>query len=147
LIIGDGNEKNLLIDLCAKLGIKEKVKFTGRIPFNEISNYYNMIDILVNISEYESFGVSVVEAMACGKPVIVTNVGGLKEVVKDDTVGLKVNIGDVDDTIKAIERLINDKALYDEIAVNARKHVIEKYNWEDNLKKMIDEYTRLLNTK
>lgn len=147
LIIGDGTEKNALIELCKQLDILEKVKFTGRIPFNEISNYYNMIDILVNISEYESFGVSVVEAMACGTPVIVTNVGGLKEVVKDDTVGLKVNIGDVDDTIKAIERLINDKALYDEIAVNARKHVIEKYNWEDNLKKMIDEYTRLLNTK
>jgi glycosyltransferase involved in cell wall biosynthesis len=147
LIIGDGNEKNSLIDLCAKLGIKEKVKFTGRIPFNEISNYYNMIDILVNISEYESFGVSVVEAMACGKPVIVTNVGGLKEVVKDDTVGLKVNIGDVDDTIKAIERLLNNKALYDELSVNGRKHVIEKYNWDDNLKQMIDEYNKLINTK
>ncbi len=147
LIIGDGTERSALIELCAGLGVSDKVKFTGRIPFKEISNYYNMIDVLVNISEYESFGVSVVEAMACGTPVVVTNVGGLKEVVKDDSVGLKVNIGDVDDTVKAIERLINDKELYGQISVNARKHVIEKYNWEDNLKKMIDEYTRLLNTK
>lgn len=146
LIIGDGTERTALIELCKKLGVFEKVIFPGRIPFKEISNYYNMIDILVNISEYESFGVSVVEAMACGTPVIVTNVGGLKEVVKDDSVGLKVNIGDVDDTIKAIERLINDKALYDQLSVNARKHVIEKYNWDDNLKQMIDEYNKLLNT-
>jgi glycosyltransferase involved in cell wall biosynthesis len=147
LIIGDGTERNVLIELCKKLNVFEKVTFTGRVPFKEINNYYNMIDILVNISEYESFGVSVVEAMACGIPVIVTNVGGLKEVVKDDSVGLKVNIGDVDDTVNAIERLINDTALYDQISVNARIHVIDKYNWEDNLKQMIDEYNQLLNKK
>jgi len=147
LIIGDGTEKASLIELCKQLGVFEKVIFTGRIPFKDISNYYNMIDILVNISEYESFGVSVVEAMACETPVVVTNVGGLKEVVKDDSVGLKVNIGDVDDTINAIERLINDKTLYNQISVNARKHVIEKYNWDDNLRQMIEEYNTLLNKK
>ncbi len=147
VIIGEGTEQNALKELCKELRISEKVLFTGRIPFKEISNYYNMIDILVNISEYESFGVSVVEAMACGTPVVVTNVGGLKEVVKDDSVGLKVNVGDVDDTVKAIERLMTDKDLYDQIAINARKHVVEKYNWEDNLKQMIDEYKKILNKK
>lgn len=147
VIIGEGTERQALEKLCKDLNISENVVFTGRIPFKEISNYYNMIDILVNISEYESFGVSVVEAMACGTPVVVTNVGGLKEVVKDDSVGLKVNVGDVDDTVKAIERLMTDKTLYNEIAINARKHVIEKYNWEDNLKQMIDEYTKILKNK
>lgn len=147
LIIGEGAELNALKELCQNLGIFEKVIFTGRIPFKEISNYYNMIDVLVNISEYESFGVSVVEAMACGTPVVVTNVGGLKEVVRDDSVGLKVKAGDVDDTANAIERLINDKALYEQIAINARKHVIERYNWDDNLKQMINEYSKLLNKK
>ncbi len=145
LVIGEGAELNTLKELCKNLGIFEKVIFTGRIPFKEISNYYNMIDVLVNISEYESFGVSVVESMACGTPVVVTNVGGLKEVVRDDSVGLKVKVGDVDDTATAIERLMNDKALYEKIATNARKHVIERYNWEDNVKQMIEEYSKLLN--
>jgi len=150
LIIGEGTEQNALNELCKELGIFEKVIFTGRIPFKEISRYYNMLNVLVNISEYESFGVSVVESMACGTPVVVSNVGGLKEVVKDDSVGLKVNIGDVDDTATAIEKLITDKNTYEQIATNARKHVIEKYNWEDNLKQMIGEYQKLLtkhNTK
>ncbi|MEO6303328.1 MAG: glycosyltransferase, partial [Bacteroidia bacterium] len=75
LIIGEGSERKALQELCTSLGINEKVTFTGRIPFKDVSNYYNMLNVLVNISEYESFGVSVVEAMACGKPVVVTNVG------------------------------------------------------------------------
>ncbi|MBL7921767.1 MAG: glycosyltransferase family 4 protein [Bacteroidia bacterium] len=144
LIIGEGTEDKNLKELCKELGIFEKVTFTGRVAFKEISNYYNMLDVLVNISEYESFGVSVVEAMACEVPVIVSNVGGLKEVVKDESVGLKVNIGDVDDTARAIERLITDKELYERVAVNGRKHVIEKYNWKNNLQQMINEYSKLL---
>ncbi|MBA2611424.1 MAG: glycosyltransferase [Bacteroidetes bacterium] len=146
VIIGDGTQLTALKEICKTLGVDEKITFTGRIPFKNISNYYNMIDILVNISEYESFGVSVVEAMACGTPVVVTNVGGLKEVVRDDSVGLKVKVGDVEDTVKAIELLMNDKTLYEQIAINARKHVIERYNWEDNVKQMIDEYLKLLET-
>ncbi len=144
LIVGEGSDKDTLSQICKDLGIFEKVIFTGRIPFKEISNYYNMLDVLVNISEYESFGVSVVEAMACEVPVVVSNVGGLKEVVKDDLVGLKVNVGDVNDTAKAIERLIIDENLHEQMAVNARKHVEEKYNWHNNLKQMINEYSKLL---
>ena len=144
LIIGEGTALIELKELSKSLGVYQNIVFTGRIPHSEISNYYNMLDVLVNISEYESFGVSVVEAMSCGIPVVVTNVGGLKEVVKDDSVGLKVNVADVDATIAVIERLINDKELYNKISVNARKHVIENYNWDDNLKQMITEYSKLL---
>lgn len=146
LIIGEGHELNNLKQQCKDLNIFDKVIFTGRIPFKDISNYYNMINVLVNISKHESFGVSVVEAMACGKPVIVTNVGGLKEVVKDDSVGLKVNVGDVEGTMLAIESLINDKDLYNSISKNAIKHVTKMYNWDDNLKQMISEYSKLLIT-
>lgn len=103
-----------------------------------------MLNVLLNIIEFKSFGVSVLEAMACGIPVVANNVSGLKEVVKDDSVGLKVSVSDVDATIAAIERLINDKELYNQISVNARKHVGENYNWDDNLKQMITEYSKLL---
>lgn len=144
LIIGEGTAKEQLQKECEELNITKDVKFTGRIPHSEISRYYNMLNVLVNISEYESFGVSVVEAMACEKPVIVTNVGGLKEIVSSDAVGLKVEIGNVEQTVNAIEKLLTDKKLYSEIALNARQYVVKKYNWKDNLQQMIDEYNKLL---
>jgi glycosyltransferase involved in cell wall biosynthesis len=144
LIIGEGSIEQDLKGLCNTLGISEKVKFTGRVPFNEINKYYNMLDVLVNISEYESFGVSVIEAMACEKPVIVSNVGGLKEIVINDQVGLKVEIGSIDQTAKAIEELVSNQTTCEQIGKNGRAHVTENYNWQANLKKMIVSYELLI---
>jgi len=143
LIAGEGSEERNLRDLAIKLKVSEAITFTGRIPFSEISKYYNMIHVLVNISEYESFGVSVIEAMACEKPVIVTNVGGLKDIVNDEDLGLKVDVRNIEQTTAAIESLIADKIKYKQIAENSRKHVIENYSWKNNLQQMIDLYTNL----
>jgi glycosyltransferase involved in cell wall biosynthesis len=145
LIAGSGTMENNLKELAKKLHVSEDVVFTGRVPFKEVSNYYNMINVLVNISEYESFGVSVIEAMACEKPVVVTNVGGLKDLVKNETLGMKVGVRNEEQTIAAIEQLISDKELYSQIASNARKHVIENYKWNTNLEEMIKIYNGLLN--
>lgn len=147
LIIGEGSQESELKEQALRLGLGSKVIFTGRVPFQEISDYYNKLSVLVNISEYESFGVSVVEAMACGKPVIVTNVGGLKEVVKDDSVGLKVEAGHVEQTAEAIERLVSDEGLYSSIAATARAYAAQHYNWKNNLSDMIRAYQRLIDAK
>lgn len=143
LIVGEGTMEASLKLLAQELGVADKVIFTGRVPFREISTYYNMIRVLVNISEYESFGVSVIEAMACGKPVVVTNVGGLREIVKDGSLGIKVESGDVGQTAAAIEKLFSDKALYDQISKSAREHVTGLYNWKDNLAQMTGLYKQL----
>lgn len=140
LIIGVGSQMLVLKNLTKDLGIEDKVVFTGRIPFNEVANYYNMLNLLVNISEYESFGVSVIEAMACEKPVVVTNVGGLNEIVQDETLGIKVNVDNVEETRAAIERLMLDKELSNGIALRAREHVVKHYNWDDNIASMIALY-------
>ncbi len=147
LIIGEGNESDDLKLMCKDLHIEKNVTFTGRVPFAEISNYFNMIDVLANLSEYESFGVSVIEAMACEKAVVVTNVGGLKEVVANDSIGTKVAIGDVEGTTAAIEQLILNKSLCKTIGKNAREHVLKLYNWENNLEEMIKVYKELINKK
>jgi len=144
LIVGEGTAEKSLRELCDSLAIASKVTFTGRIPFNEISRYYNMLNVLVNISEYESFGVSVIEAMACGKPVIVSNVGGLKEIVCDNSVGLKVDVGSVEQTVEAIEKLVSDKTLYNEISKKSREYAVEHYNWDHNINQMIFAYESLI---
>lgn len=147
LIVGKGSEEENLKKLCEGLGISNRVIFTGRISHSEVNNYYNMLNVLVNVSEYESFGVSVVEAMACEIPVIVSNVGGLKEVVKDDSVGLKVSVGSVEELEYALEQLIDNGTLRKRLAANGRKYVEENYDWQNNLSDMIKIYNQLLAKK
>lgn len=143
LIIGEGSQMESLKQLSSHLGINNDVTFTGRIAFSEISNYYNMLDVLVNISDYESFGVSVIEAMACEKPVIATNTGGLKEIIENSTFGSLVEVGNVEQTTYEMEKYLLDSALKERVGKAAREKVIEKYNWTNNIKQMIDVYSQL----
>lgn len=147
LIIGEGKEENRLKKLAKELGLENEIKFTGRIPFKQISENFNKADVLVNISEYESFGVSVIEAMSCGKPVIVTDVGGLAEIVENESVGIKVEVRNIDQAADAMFKLSSDKILYNTISQNGRQLVFEKYNWKNNLSNMISIYKRTLELK
>ncbi len=143
LIIGEGSQMETLKQLSLDLGISTDVTFTGRISFSEVSNYFNMLDVLVNISDYESFGVSVIEAMACEKPVIATNTGGLKEIIENSTFGSLVEVGNVEQTTNEMEKYLLDEILKERVGKAARAKVIEKYNWTHNIKQMIDVYSQL----
>lgn len=140
MIVGEGAEQVNLEKKVEDLKLSASVKFTGRITYSEIAHYHNMADIFVNISEYESFGVSVIEAMACEKPVIVTDQGGLKEIVEDRDCGLLVPVRDVGETAKAIEQLLVDPAYRSKLGKRGREVVTQYYNWENNLQQQIDIY-------
>lgn len=144
LLVGEGSEKEALMNLAKDLNIEKDVVFTGRVPFTDISNYYNMLDVLVNISEYESFGVSVIEAMACEKPVIVTNTGGLKEIVENDNFGSLIELRDEAQLVREMEKYLLNEDLTRKIGKQAREKVLAKYNWNNNILQMIDVYKQLI---
>lgn len=144
LIIGEGSQASYLKQLVVDLNIAEDVVFTGRIAFSEVSTYYNMLNVLVNISEYESFGVSVVEAMACEKAVIVTNTGGLKEIVENSNFGSLVEVGNIEQTTQEMEKYLLDWDLTTNVGKQAREKVVKKYNWNNNIQQMIDVYHQLI---
>jgi glycosyltransferase involved in cell wall biosynthesis len=144
LIIGVGSQEAELKKMVTDLNLSKDVIFTGRISFSEVSNYFNMLDVLVNISDYESFGVSVIEAMACEKPVIATNTGGLKEIIENSTFGSLVEIANVEQTAHEMERYLLDEDLKQKVGKAARAKVIEKYSWTNNIKQMIDVYSQLM---
>lgn len=145
LIVGVGSQESSLKTLVAQLQLTNDVVFTGRVPFAQISDYFNMLDVLVNISQYESFGVSVIEAMACEVPVIVTNTGGLKEIVETEEYGSLVNVGDVNQTTDELEKYLLNESYRLEIGKKAREKVVAKYSWQNNILQMIDIYKTLLN--
>lgn len=145
MLIGSGHLQHYQ-EVVNEKGLTESFEITGRVPFSEISNYHNLLDIFLNVSidDSESFGVAAVEAMACEKPVIVTNVGGLMEVVRNGEFGIVIPKEDPAALAQAIENLINDPAKVLAMGKKARAHVLQNYDWENNLDLMIEEYKKLL---
>lgn len=143
LMVGEGAQEKELKSLVQKLKIEKDVVFTGKIDYSEIPHYHNMIDIFVNVSEHESFGVSVLEAMACAKPVIVSDTGGLAEIVKDDSLGLKVPVKNVAVLSEKLKLLVENSKLRKSISKNANEYVLKNYDWKKNLELIISEYKKI----
>jgi glycosyltransferase involved in cell wall biosynthesis len=146
LIVGNGSLENKLKLLVKELNLEEKTIFTGNIPFVDIPKYHNMLSVSVSVSvcDSESFGVAIIEASACKKPVVVSNVGGLPEVVEDGITGIVVPRRDIGATAAAIERLVLDKELRLKMGNAGRERVKRLYNWNDNVEQMIGIYKKIL---
>lgn len=110
LLVGDGPERPMAEELCRELGIFDETRFVGKQQ--DMEEIYAIADLFLLPSEYESFGLAALEAMAAGAPVIATNTGGLPEIVTQGVNGYLSAVGDVANMGKdAIKILSNDKAL------------------------------------
>lgn len=145
-LIGKSHDEEHYRKIIHALGLDERIHLTGRIPFSEISDYHNMLDVFVNVSidDSESFGVAAVEAMSCAKPVIVTDVGGLKEVVDNGRFGIVIPKKDPLTLANTLEELMKDQQRASDLGRSARAHVIANYDWKNNLALMISEYKKLI---
>lgn len=144
LIVGSGSEENKLKSLAKELLEENDYLFSGYISHDIVSTYHNMIDISVFLSNQESFGVSVIEAMACRKPVVVTGVGGLKEIVDDGQNGFIVSPNKSEEAAKAIENLVLDLELRISFGKNGREKVKSYYDWNKCVDLMINIYKDIL---
>ena len=145
-IIGDGPSRHDLERKVSNLGLDDSVSFKGWIDNNDICDELNKIDIFVvpSILDSESFGVAAVEACAAGVPTIVSDVGGLPEVVINNTTGYVVPKADAQAIAERIEFLIANPGEYSAISSRAREHVLSKYNWADNVEEMVKHYFRII---
>lgn len=110
LFVGDGPERVTAEQLCRQLGICDEVRFVGKQE--QMEDILAIADLFLLTSEYESFGLAALEAMAAGVPVISTNAGGLPEIMIQRVTGFMGNVGDVDTMSRqAIEILQNDDRL------------------------------------
>lgn len=140
LIVGGGPLEASLKQRVSNLGIDDRVTFTGKISHEKVPVYLNMMDVFAALSVSESFGVSVVEAMACEVPVVVSAVGGLTEVIADGITGFAVPQGDVGEAAIAFDRLFMDPGKRREMGLKSRARVEELYNWDRNVEQMMGIY-------
>ncbi len=145
LIAGKGTQRGFLENMVKKLGIENDTIFTGYIDHNNVQDYHNMLDIYVAMSLEESFGVAVLEASACGKPVIVSNVGGLPEVVENGKTGFIVEKGNSEALAEALSKLIREPELAVIMGNEGRNKVIKEYDWKESVNKMISIYNTIIN--
>ena len=146
LIIGEGEEKNKLETQTRELNLEKNIFFLGRKE--NVSNCLNASDIFVLASLWEGFGLAIVEAMACGLPVITTNVGGIPEIIQDKISGLLVDPKDSEILAQKIDYLLNlDADSKERFALKGRKIVEQKFPLEKMMTKYEELYYKLLKQK
>ena len=107
LLVGDGPEMTYISNLVSELGLTDKVLFLGKQE--NLEELYSLSDLMLLLSEKESFGLVLLEAMACGVPCIGTNTGGIPEVIYEGETGYICEVGDIKSIAnRAIELLSND---------------------------------------
>lgn len=139
-LYGDGSQMSSFKELTSQLKVNESVYFHGRIEHHLVPSVVKQFDILVNPSREESFGVAVVEAMACEVPVVVTRVGGLTEVVDEEVNGLIANQEDHQHLAAQIQRLIDSPALRKSLGKAGRQKVLSEYDWNKIMDDVVKNY-------
>lgn len=130
VIVGDGEERARLEHQAKDLGIASNVHFSGFLSEDVKIRWLNTCDVFVSPSKLEGFGMNVAEAMACCKPVVVSNVGSLPEIVEDNVTGYVIPLDDRRGFVRAIVQLLDDPPLCRKMGQAGERRVRERFRWE-----------------
>ncbi|MEA3229935.1 MAG: glycosyltransferase family 4 protein, partial [archaeon] len=126
---GAGYMTDRLKRQACDMGLADKILFLGFVDDLTLKKLFHISDMVVVPSRYEPFGITTLEAMACRKPVVVSDTGGLAETVDHDVNGIKVWTESSDSVAWGINRLLADKGLSRKISENAYDTVVNNYTW------------------
>ncbi|HRY59883.1 MAG TPA: glycosyltransferase family 4 protein [Patescibacteria group bacterium] len=137
MLAGDGPEKNRLEGLVRSLGIEKRVIFLGFKNKDEIPLFLNMLDVFVLPSKVrESFGIAIIEAMAVGKIVVASEIGGIPEIIERGVNGFLFTPGSEKELTDYLSKILSDKKLKQKIEGNALRRVKEKFSLDVMMKNL-----------
>ncbi|MHA1713987.1 MAG: glycosyltransferase family 4 protein [Candidatus Ranarchaeia archaeon] len=131
-------------ELIRRLNVERAIRFLGYIPDEEIPKIYACCDVFCYPSLWEGFGLTPAEAQASGKPVVAFDNCAIPEVVKNGETGILLPPKNIQDLAAAIIRLLDDKALRDEMGINGRKRVSKLFSWEKAGKQTLQIYRSIM---
>ena len=140
---GQDGELGRLKSMALELGIEDLVTFTGAVGHTELPDYYSAADVFVLPSYYESFGLAALEAMACGTPVVVSRVGGLKAFIKDGETGYLIPWRCPESFVQRLDMLLANPALRETMGKAARAKA-QEMRWGGVADSMLDFYSCLM---
>ena len=151
LVIGGGSKnpqeheikvKQSLEDIVEAEGVGNRVRFTGYVPDDLLDPYYRQADVFVLPSKYEPFGMTVLEAMACGTAVVATRLGGIREVLTDHTDSLLVDPSDADELGSALLDLLSKKDLAARLSRAGLELIRTTFSWQSIARRTLDFFDR-----
>jgi glycogen synthase len=143
LVIAGGGDRRHLIDQAARLGVADQTLFTGFIPDDDLLRLYKVADAACFPSLYEPFGIVALEAMAASVPVVVSDAGGLPEVVEAGVTGTVTHADDPISLADGIEAVFKNPAKAQEMAEEASKRVDTIFNWDHLAEQTASVYNRV----
>jgi len=141
------NHSDFLHGLRSKVadaGLSDRIMFRTEVSVNEIPEWYQILDIFVAPQRWEGFGLTPLEAMACGIPVVAGRVGAFEEQILDGETGTIIQAGDVSELATAIGGMVSDSAKMTLQAAAARQHVLQKFQIEREADALVAVYRGLL---
>ncbi len=141
-VAGDGPQRAQLHELVRQLELEDTVTFTGKLTPEEIANLYQEADIMLNPTTVDNMPNSVLESLACGIPVITTDVGGIPFIVEDGKTALMVEVGDAEAMAAQVNRLLKDRSLFDTLVENGKNEVLA-YTWSVIKQQWLSKYMQV----
>ena len=141
---GGGQMREGLENRTRELGVEGSVRFVGHLRGQVLATFYRAADLVVVPSLYEPFGMVALEAAVCGTPVLVSDTGGLSEIVVDRVTGIKAPPNDPDALARGILHLLHDPDAGRELAEQARARARGQYRWEEVATRTMSVYERLV---
>ena len=146
-IAGDGELLTKLRRIVQDYGLEEHVEFVGQVEPSDVYPFVSRHHFMVMPSRRESFGVAALEAAACARAVIASDVGGIPEVVRHGETGILVPPENPDKLAEAIIKLARDADLRNKMGQSGREFVTERYLWERSLDLMASLYDRIIDDR
>jgi glycosyltransferase involved in cell wall biosynthesis len=143
IVVGPSKYKDQMISTTNELGIEENVIFSGAVPREELPYYYSACDIVAMPSLQEGFPVVVLEAMASGRPVVASRVGGIPEAIETGSNGILFEPGNVCELTQALVTLLDNECLRRKMGREARRVAEAKYDWKEIAFRYLAEFKSL----
>lgn len=143
-LVGDGPTREALEELAARLGLEDRVRFAGPVGQDVIGAHYEAATLFCLPSFSEGVPVVLMEAMACGRPVVTTAIAGVRELVRDGETGVLVSPGRADELADAVEMLLDDECLCQRLGEAGRRQVADFYDLDASARQLSELFATLL---
>jgi L-malate glycosyltransferase len=144
ILLGGGSQGQHIRQILMRGGVMERVHFGGQVGQRDLPRWYHMANIYISPSHVDGSSVTLMEALACGMPCIVSDIPGNKEWIEDGVNGWLFRDDDVDDLAEKILSAIRNRKSFNKIGEAARKTAEQKANWKKNFGKLLAAYEQIM---